>query len=423
MKKINIILLIICGFGLGIVSVLWFNFISNNIYSSSVYQWSLADHENNINKSVTDKIKQSLNSSNTYKKFDQIKYILETRMYIDSWLNETWMLNSALHGRVDWIGDSHTTYFDGEENKDFNKDISWSQDFEWIWAYIAKKWNTFVVQEVIKWSPAYNSWIKADDIILELSWQKVNNNLTVNQIVSIVRWPKWSIANIVIYRPSTKAIIKFGITRDKIIIHSVTSKIIEYKSKKIWYINISMIWEDTYNNFVTQLEDMKSEWIQAIILDLRWNGWWLLPVAWEIMSNRVSTWQLLAAAKYKAFVDDYYYSSWYMLADKLPTVVIIDDMTASASEIIAWWLQELAWIKLIWTKTYGKWSVQTIHEFEDWSSVKYTIWKWYLPSGKNIDWVWIKPDIEVSFDSELYRSDLVDNQLQTAQDAIYDQIK
>ena len=130
------------------------------------------------------------------------------------------------------------------------------------------------------------------------------------------------------------------------------------------------------------------------------------------------TGQLLISAKYKAFDDENYYSSGYWLAQWVPTVILVDEITASASEIIAWWLRDIIGIKLIWVQTYGKWSIQTIQSFEDWSAIKYTIWRRYLPNGKNIDLVWLSPDIEIKFDTELYKKSLIDNQLEKAKEEL-----
>ena len=418
MKKINILLILICWFWMWIISILIANYISNNINSKFVYDTNIADHEKTATQSVVDKINSVQNKDNLYKKFEQVKYILDNQMYGNSWVNETGMIEGALHGFVWWAGDDHTVYFDVEENSDFSKDIAGSQDFEWIWAYIAKKSDIFVVQEVIKWSPAYSSWIRPDDVILEIWNQKLKSNMNTIQIVKMIRWPKNTAIKITVYRPSAKSIIKFEITRSKINVSSVNSKIINYKNKKIGYMNIATIWEDTYNNFVLQLKDLKSGGINGLIIDLRWDGWGLVPVASEIMSNWITTWQLLINTRYKAFDDENYYSSWYGLAQWIPTVILVDEITASASEMIAWWLRNLIWIKLIWVQTYGKWSIQTIQNFTDWSAIKYTIWRRYLPNGKNIDWIWLSPDIEVKFDAEKYKTTLIDNQLERAKEEL-----
>jgi len=96
--------------------------------------------------------------------------------------------------------------------------------------------------------------------------------------------------------------------------------------------------------------------------------------------------------------------------------VLIDWLSASASEIIAWALDERGWATIIWTTSFGKGSIQTIHENEDKSSLKFTIWKWYTPNDENIDEVWITPEIEVEFDIEQYKIDNKDVQLDAAVD-------
>jgi carboxyl-terminal processing protease len=98
----------------------------------------------------------------------------------------------------------------------------------------------------------------------------------------------------------------------------------------------------------------------------------------------------------------------------LPVIVLVDWMTASAGEIIAMALQEQMWAKLVGTQTFGKWSIQTMDEFTDWASLKYTIGKRYSPTGKNIDTTWVTPDVLIEFDADLYTKDRIDNQLEKA---------
>jgi carboxyl-terminal processing protease len=147
---------------------------------------------------------------------------------------------------------------------------------------------------------------------------------------------------------------------------------------------------------------------------LRWNGWWFLPIAVEITSHFVPSGKLIVTAKYKTFWDENYYSKWYKDLQSLPTVVLVDGMTASAWEIIAMALQEQKWIQLIWTQTFGKWSIQTIKDFADWATLKYTIWKRYSPQWKNIDKSWVTPNVIIEFDIEKYKKDWLDNQLEEA---------
>jgi carboxyl-terminal processing protease len=139
-----------------------------------------------------------------------------------------------------------------------------------------------------------------------------------------------------------------------------------------------------------------------------------MPIAVEIASHFIEKWKLIVSAKYKWYEDENYYSEWFGEFEDMNIVVLIDGMTASAWEIIAMALQEQAWAKLLWTTSFGKWTIQTLDEFADGDSIKYTIWKWFAPSEKNINKIWVDPDIVVEFDVDNYISNNYDNQLEEA---------
>jgi carboxyl-terminal processing protease len=104
-------------------------------------------------------------------------------------------------------------------------------------------------------------------------------------------------------------------------------------------------------------------------------------------------------------------------------VVLVDDLTASSGEIIALALRERAWAKVVWIQTFGKWTVQTLHEFADKTSLKYTVWEWFSPDNTVIDKVWVTPDVIVEFDQELYLNDYRDNQEESAKRVLLELIQ
>ena len=163
-----------------------------------------------------------------------------------------------------------------------------------------------------------------------------------------------------------------------------------------------------------EIKSLINQNVDWIILDLRWNGWWFLPIAVEISSHFIPAWETIVTAKYRIFWDEIYKSKWYSDLQSLEVVVLVDGMTASAGEIIAMALQELRWATLIGTQTFGKWSIQTLKEFDDGSILKYTIWKRYSPEWKNIDKIWVSPNVVIEFDVDAYKNDNIDNQLEEA---------
>ena len=361
-----------------------------------------------------------------YSRFEDVLKILKKEYYnqdlLLSW--EKSMVDKALAAYVNAIEDPYTVYMNNQQASGFQQDLKWESDFEWIWAYVMKKDYYVMVEEVLKDSPAFNAWLKPlDRIVMIGSWY--TEKMSVDEAVSKIRWPKWSKVWLLIERYDRdwkREVLEREVVRDKLVVPSVVSKVFEKDDHKIWYIEIYMVGEETENIFEREIINLTNQNVQWIILDLRWNGGWFLPIAVEIASHFIPSWKLIVTAKYKVFGDENYYSKWYEDLQSLPSVVLVDGMTASAWEIIAMALQEQKWAQLVWVQTFGKWSIQTIKDFVDWATLKYTIWKRYSPEGKNIDKVWVTPNVVIEFDVAKYQKDNLDNQLEEAKDILAKQL-
>lgn len=358
------------------------------------------------------------NQIQTYQRFEDVLYTLQTLYYEQEKINTWKMLENALKAYVDAIEDPYTVYLDSETNSGFQEDLKWEANFEWIGAIISKKDYYVLIEEVIKDSPAFKSWLLPLDRIVIIN-ENPTKELSINEAVKQIRWPKWSTISLRIERinkDETKEVLEKNVVRDTISVPSVSSEVITW-TKNIWYLEISVIWEETENLLKKELLKFKNNDIESIIIDLRWNWWWLLPIAVEIASHFVPINKLIVSSKYKQLWEEEYYSKWYDVFQK-PIVVLIDWYTASAWEIIALALQEQINAKIIWTQSFGKWSIQTMEDFDDWASLKYTIWKRYSPSGKNIDKIGITPDILIEFDIDKYKEQKIDNQLEKAKEIL-----
>ena len=361
-----------------------------------------------------------------YERFDAIDTVLKNAYYNVDKINTGKMLNNALKAYVDAIDDPYTIYMDSEQNSGFQEELKGSSDFEGIWAVISKKDYYIQIDEVIKWSPAFTAWLRMlDRIVMINTWS--TKTLDVNQAVNQIRWLKWTKVKLTIERIAkdwSKEIIEKEITRDKLVIPSVNGKIISWANGlTIGYINISIIWEETENLLKKTLNELKNQNIQGIILDLRGNGWWLLPVSVQIASHFIPKWKLVVSTKYTTFEDEKMLSEWYADYQNLPMVVLVDGLTASAWEIIALALKEDIWAQLVGTQTFWKWSIQTIDEFDDGASLKYTVGKRYTPNGENIDITWATPNFVVKFDSDQYINKAIDTQLEKAKEVLSSMIK
>lgn len=350
-----------------------------------------------------------------YERFELVDAILQDDYYYPENINSWLMIQDAVKAYVDAIDDPYTVYMDSEENSGFMNELEWEDHFEWIWAVVSKKDYYVLIEEVIKNAPAYKAWIKPLDRIIKIDEDYIQD-WTLDEAVKHMRWPAWTKVEITLERDNwdDTEILKIEVIRDTVDIPSVSSKVLNIWEKKVWYVEISTIWEETENLFKLSIKELLDEWIDWMILDLRWNWGWYLDVWVEIASHFIPKWQLVVSAKYRWYSDTNYYSEWYWDLEWMKTVVLVDWLTASAGEIIALALQEQVWATLLWTTTFWKWSIQTIYPFQDWDSIKYTVWARYPPSDISVNEIWAAPDIVVEFDAETYINDDIDNQLEEA---------
>ncbi|EKE29125.1 MAG: hypothetical protein ACD_2C00221G0007 [uncultured bacterium (gcode 4)] len=294
------------------------------------------------------------------------------------------------------LKDKHSEFFDIDETKKFNETLSW--DFEWIWAVVEKNDFGVSIDRIIAGSPAKDAWLLNWDIITKANGIELKN-MTVNDAVSKIRGPAWTSVKLEILRAWEKEIIVKEVTRRKINIPSVDSKVLD---NDVGYIMLSIFWEKTWDEFRQSLKDLQSKNIKWLIIDLRDNWGGYLETAVSILSNFIEKDKVLVVTKEKNPLNNRSYFSYGNDNKKIPIVVLINWNSASASEITAWALKDYNLSILIWEKSYGKWSVQEPFVLSDWSEMKVTVAKWYTPLDHLIDWIWIEPDFEVSYEKEDY---------------------
>ena len=335
------------------------------------------------------------------------------------------LVDSAIKWLVEWLWDKHSQFFNTKETKKFNDMLSW--DFEWIWAVVDKNELWVTIERIIKWSPAKKYWLKAKDIIIKANWISLEW-LWLYDAVDKIKWPAWTKVLLEIIRSWEKEVLEKEVIRDKIKIPSVDSK--SFDDWNIGYISINMFWEDTASEFKKALDkNINTKWL---IIDLRDNWGWYLQSAVSILSNLIEDDKVLVVTKYKDIFSNISYPSindWNIYKWKI--VVLINENSASASEITAWALKDYNKAILVWKNSYGKWSVQKPFNLKDWSMLKLTVAKWFTPNDINIDHEWIKPDVEVDFKKKDYTPEKwkednfvpYDRQLEVAKDVLNSFIK
>lgn len=369
--------------------------------------------------------------------FEELYHLISIQYY-DTWsINQTKMLQQAMSSFVDTLWDPFSSYLPPDESKELNDSIHWDETIEWIWAVLSKKDSWILVEEVLKWSPAAQSDIKPLDVIIKVngSWLQ---SLSIWEVVQKIRGKKGTQVVLTIARQSSGMvdIIEKNVVRDTILIPSVSSKIFSgsIKGYNIWYIALSVFAQDTDERLQNEISRLMQQWISWLILDLRWNGWWLLPESVDVASHFLPIWTDIVKVKYRLYTDSTYKAEWNDTLSNIPLVILVDWFTASASEIITlgikewrcknivqwtWWIQTTSLtdqcnVLIVWETTFWKWSIQNLQELTFWWSLKLTVGKWFAPSGISIDHIGKSPDIIVPFDKERYQKNGFDNQLEKA---------
>ena len=388
------------------------------VFGMVLWWWIMVWKQDNIVSNFLEK--QDLK----YAKFSAIDQLLEDEFYDEELLKNSAnnMVEWALAGYVKAIDDPYTSYLKEEENTELTKELQDDAWFAWIWAVIEKQENYVVISEVLKKSPAAKAGLLPLDKIYMVEEQTLED-LTAQEVVKLIRWEKWTEVNLFIERDWKKweENIRFWvpIIRDDVSVPSVSSEIIEENGKNLLYLEVSIISNKTTSLLLEEVRDAveTAGKIDGIILDLRWNSWWYLEEAVKLLWHFFPRDTLLVRSRYKAYEDVDHLSKWRWELWNYPIVILVDQLTASAGEIIAIAFQE-AWKPVIWMQTFWKWSIQAVQDFKDWSSLKYTIGKRYSPNDVNVDKEWITPDIVVEWDYEKYKEDWTDNQLEAAKEEL-----
>lgn len=306
-------------------------------------------------------------------------------------INEIRMGYGAIKGFVDALEDPYTEFMPPENAKDFEEEIEWN--FEGIGAYIeANKEGVIVIASPIEWSPAEKAWLLAGDIITKIDKTIITNTMKVNDVVKLIKWPKWTKVLITVLRNGIEKSIE--VIRDEIIIKNVSHKIF---TGNVCYIKITMFSVGVYKEFKSTLQSITWTNCERYIFDVRNDPGWSLQEVISILNHFVPKYENIVTIKEKILnIGTKATDIAPKLTDK-KIIILINEWSASASEIFAGTIKEyVPNAILIGETTFWKWSVQTMQEFTDWSILKYTTAKRYTgKEEKNIDKEGIVPDVEI----------------------------
>lgn len=332
-------------------------------------------------------VNTSLSNQLDYSSVNQVYRILRTDF--DGQLKQSQLIDGLKAGLVSAAGDPYTEYFSPKQAKDFNNELTGS--ITGIGAELGSdEQNNIVIISPLDAYPAQKAGLKPKDIVAAING-KPTQGMTIDEAVNKIRGDVGTKVTLTIVRAAAKPF-EVTITRQKITIPSVKHSII---NGNIGYLQITQFTADTSDLAQKAAQDFKAKRVKGIILDLRGDPGGYLDAAVSVSSMWLKDGQTVVQEKRGGQVISTEYANGNNILGGLPTVVLIDGGSASASEITSGALHDNSDATLVGVTSFGKGSVQQVVNLGDGSELKVTIARWYTPDGKNIDKQGIKPDITV----------------------------
>ena len=318
------------------------------------------------------------------------------REYVDhSSLEADKMLYGAIKGMMAASGDPYTTYLDPDDYGYFQTSMSGS--FEGIGAEIGLRSGILTIIAPLDDSPAAAAGLRAGDLILKIDG-RTTAEISIDEAVRQIRGPRGSKVVLTIAREGEAAPREVTVIRDKIVIKSVKSEFLA--ADKIGYIRLTSFDENASALFRKAAADLLRSGARALVIDLRSNPGGYLQSAVEIADMMLPEGELIVVQESTGGERKEIRARGGDFLSGLPTVVLIDGGSASASEILAGALKDdRDGIVIVGTKSFGKGSVQQLFPLRI-GAAKVTVAKWLTPAGTYIDHEGISPDVEVKISAE-----------------------
>lgn len=334
--------------------------------------------------------------------------LLENYYYYD--INKEELIDNAIETIMDSLGDPYTTYMDKEEYSRFTEHLTGT----YAGIGSAVLWDTemdaVIIVNPFDDSPAQKAGLVRGDRVTHIDGENLSNT-DLDGAVARMKGEKDTSVVLTVLKYETEETVDITVIRDEIHIPSVNSKM----DGDIGHISIAMFDKQTDTEFKKHLTSVLDDGARGIVLDLRNNGGGLVETVTSVANNILSKGQMIfytqnksgKRVEHKAYGDGL----------EIPIVVLINENTASASELLAGALRDNRGIKLVGKKSYGKGVVQVAYPLSDGSVAKITVEKYFTPNGVDINTIGLEPDYEVELettDDEQYQKalEILKSQLQ-----------
>jgi len=330
--------------------------------------------------------------------------------YVDQPVDDTKLMQGAIRGMLESLGDKHTSYMDPEEYQQANASLA--GEYEGIGAYVDATGQYLTIQNPMPDSPAEKAGLIPGDEITKVDGKDMTG-IDPSIVLQSVLGPAGTSVTLTIYRPDTKETFDVPITREKIqpVDEQVTGKMLD---NDIAYMSLPTFGDKTTDQLKEVLNTLLANNPKGLILDLRNDGGGYLKTAIEVVSQFIPSGVVMYEEEGNG-TENTYNAIAGGLATDIPLVVLVDGGTASAAEITAGAIQDYGRGTLVGDTTYGKGSVQNWIELDNsQGAVRVTIARWLTPNRRQINGVGLTPDYSVEYTEDQKNAGIADPQLAKA---------
>ncbi len=331
----------------------------------------------------------SSSSENTLVKTLQSFKAMINKLYIGD-VDEDAMIEGALKGYVEGLGDPYTEYYTKEEMADLREELN--SEYVGIGVYIGNNAvdNTIVIAGTIKSSPAEEAGLKAGDVVEKIDDVSYTGK-QLSEATKVLKAEEGTTVKLTILRDEKE--IEINITRRKITVEHVSSKMMD---NNVAYIKIDSFDNNVADSFKSQLTDLMKRNVNGIIIDLRSNGGGIVTEATDIADLFLEKDETILITKSKKDNEEKITKSKQEpIVKNTPVVILVNEATASASEILAGALKDKYNATIVGKTTYGKGVIQSLYNLTDGSGLKITTDEYFTPNHNKIQKTGITPDVEV----------------------------
>lgn len=358
------------------------------------------------NKTNIDTIVASKDNSGLELTLSRIRTMLDNT-YIGT-LDDKSMIEGAIKGYVAGVGDQYTEYYTKEEMQSKLEEVTGNYVGIGIYMLVDSSSGTILVTEPMEGSPAEKAGIKTGDFIVNVEGEDVTAE-NVSKMSDKIKGEEGTKVKIKVRRGEET--IDFEIERKKIVISHIKARVLE---NNIGYIDIKDFDGGTAEEFKTKYDELSKKGIKSLIIDIRSNGGGIVDESLNILDMLLEKDTTLLITVNKKQEEEVTKAKKKQEID-IPVIVLTNQYSASASEILAGALKDNGRAKIVGTKTYGKGVIQTLRTLTDGSGLKTTTEEYYTPNRNKINKIGIKPDYEVNLPDDISElTDENDTQLKKA---------